>query len=89
MSEEQSYNYEIKAILSHKYLDGDLYYKIQFKGYWKNNAKWCHFGLINALDLLSEYYKKCPLTHGGGLKLHLQLGQFVGLNQTAGEVSTP
>ena len=27
--------------------------------------------------------------HRGGLKLHLQLGQLVGLNQTTGEVSTP
>ena len=29
------------------------------------------------------------LSHGGGLKLHLQSRQFVDLNQTAGEVSTP
>ena len=29
------------------------------------------------------------IAHRGGIKLHLQSGQFVGLNQTAGEVSTP
>ena len=39
--------------------------------------------------LQTDFCKAYDYTHRGGLKLHLQSGQFVGLNQTAGEVSTP
>ena len=37
----------------------------------------------------NEFLIRFKTTHRGGLKLHLQSGQFVGLNRTAGEVSIP
>ena len=59
----------------------------------KKNKKRKEKGLVDIRSSFGVGPQKTPfpttnLPHGGGLKLHLQLEQFVGLNWTAGEVST-
>ena len=45
-----SYAFEVKEILKHKYSNGELYYQVHFKHYWKADVEWIHVSQIDATE---------------------------------------
>ena len=39
--DDHRYDFEIEKILNHAVRNGELFYKIQFKGFRKTSAEWC------------------------------------------------